>query len=155
VAKTGKTGKGKKSHTATESSFLDATAGGDSTPAAKTKKGKKSKTPSEYGTDGAATSGANGSDSGVSPKHSKTKSSDSNLQPFMSGGSDEAEPKVKESKNVDKGAAGSKSSDSPKNYESRPAGNGFAAEQARTPKGEKSGKGEKKKKADDANPPGQ
>jgi hypothetical protein len=123
AAATPKTAKGKKSHTASEDSFLNADGAngsrGDETPAPK--KSKKAKTPSEF-------------DSGDSdaPKHSKN--SDSNLQPFM-GGDDESKPKKASPDDADRPKA--------------PDTGDFSADGTRPPKtAEKGGKGEKKKKAE-------
>ena len=136
--------KGKKGHTATEGSFLDTTGGatGESTP-----KAKKSKTPSDF-------ESGNGADAGSTPKHSKTKESDTGLQPFDAGGNGSGDinadrtPKPKHTPKED--VDSSRGSDvQTKSFDSGPAG-GVTEE----PKGPKEHKGkEKKQEKGDQTPP--
>jgi len=137
--------KGKKSKTATESSYLDTTgAGGEATPIPKTPKSKKSKTPSD-----SETGAPYGSE--TPSRHSKKKSTDTNLQPFMDNGGggtgaglDNPTPKPKKHSEYDSGATGN--SEPPKSFESRPKDETYPAAQSETPKGKKGGKGKKEDK---------
>jgi len=146
--------KGKKGHTAAQDSFLNSTGGatGESTP--KAPKAKKARTPSDFET------GGNGADAVSTPKHSKTKESDTGLQPFDAGGNGggggnvggggngggnfnaDRTPKPKRTPKEDVGSSRD-SNVQPKSFDSRPAGN--VTEQPQAPKQPKEHKGKEKK----------